>query len=558
MEFTPEKAPTNDGVDEIATIDLKKYFFLLWDNLWLILLVMILAAGAANILSIRMTPVYEATTTLLIDVPAYYSTEISAIYAAEEKTSTYSKILTKSSVLTETIKRLGMIISTSQLEEMITVEPQTDAQLIDITVASTDPEAASAIANTLVEVFTQDIIQLQLGRYQSSLNNLQTQMSEVEELIVSINTQLESVNGEDELNWLKSELAEYQGIYAELLSSYENVRLSEAQSLTSIILIEPALTPEIPSRPRTLVNSALAAIISLGLSVVAIFAANVFDDRLKDPDKIAQQLGLPVLGVINPHNSKKNNEIIVATHPRNPISEQYRTLRTNVNFALVDKELRSLLVASSELGDGKTTIASNLAMVFAQSGRNTYLIDCDMRKPTIHARFDLNNRFGLSTLFHHDGSSFQRNDLWEQPYECLSVLTSGALPPNPSELLASHSMKKILESLKAKAEMLIIDSPPVMAVTDAVVLAPLVDGVLIVVEPGKTKLKEAKIMLRQFKRANAKVLGVAIKFAKGKLDKRYSRRYGYGSYSKFASYYQCGSEEISNEVISERKDLPNT
>lgn len=550
MEFNHNPLSTQD---EFGVIDLKKYAYLLWEKAWLILLVLILAGAAAYIVSIRTTPVFEANATVLIEVPSFNTTEVSAITAAERLTRTYSEIMTNTNVLSQTIDRLEMRLRPSELEKMITVQPQPNTQLIDIKVESTDPAAAAVIANTLVEIFTQEINQLQSRRYQTSLANLESQMVDVEAQMLSFNAQLANAANEAERDRLESKLVEYQGIYSGLLSSYENIRLSEAQSLISVIMIEPALLPEEPARPRVMLNTALAALVGALLSAGGVFAADALDDRLKTPDEITDQLGLPVLGVIDTYNPGNGNELIAAVHPRSPITEEYRTLRTNVNFASVDRQLKSLLITSAEPGEGKTSIATNLAIVFAQSGLNTFIVDADLRRPALHTRFDLSNHNGLTAFFYRM-RTLKLEDCWQTPFKNLNVLTAGSLPPNPAEILGSRRMQDLLADLKEQAEMLIIDSPPVLAVTDAVLLAPLVDGVLVVVQPGKTRHKAARAMLEELQRANANILGVAIKFMGGKRGRRYARRYGYYARSKYDRYYHAGADDPAAAAPLESKD----
>ena len=547
MDFTHINVPDQGEFD---VSDLKKYVYLLWEKAWLILLVLIVASSAAYIVSIRTTPVFEANSTVLIEVPSFNTTEVSAITAAERLTRTYSEIMTNTNVLAQTIDRLGMAIRPSQLKGMITVQPQPNTQLIDIKVESTDPQAAAVIANTLVEIFTQEISNLQARRYQTSLANLEIQLAEVESQILSFNTQLQEANSEAERYRLDSKIAEYQGIYAGLLGSYENIRLSEAQSMIAVIMIEPAYTPENPVRPRVLMNTALAGMVGILLSAGGVFAYDALDDRLKTSEDITEKLKLPVLGLIDSYDTKDGKELIAALHPRGLVTEEFRTLRTNINFSSVNKQLKSLLVTSAEPREGKTSVAANLAIVYAQSGLNTALVDCDLRRPNLHNLFDLNNHVGLTALFHHMGGQ-QAEDCWQQSFNRLNVLTAGSLPPNPAELLGSQRMKKLIEVLKKESEILIIDSPPVLAVTDAVILAPLVDGVLVVVQPGKTRLKAAQDMLAELRRANANILGVAINFMGGGHGKRYSHRYGYYARSKYHRYYQAGEDFMEKYDVAD-------
>jgi len=194
------------------------------------------------------------------------------------------------------------------------------------------------------------------------------------------------------------------------------------------------------------------------------------------------------------------------------------------------------LITSSDPKEGKTTIVTNLGVVFAQMGKKVTLIDADLRKPTLHRKVGLQNRTGLTSLFVR---TMETLELITQKSEIpnLSVITSGELPPNPSELLGSKRMQTILQSLKENSDMIIIDSPPALAVTDSLVLVPLVDAVLLVVKPGFTKAKSALLIVEQFKRSNANLIGVVL----NELDlgrSRYSYKYyQYKSYKSYGKYY---------------------
>ncbi len=200
--------------------------------------------------------------------------------------------------------------------------------------------------------------------------------------------------------------------------------------------------------------------------------------------------------------------LIAKLNPKSPISEQYRTLRTNIQFSGVDKKIKSLLITSSEVGAGKSMTAANLAIVYAQQGLKTLLIDADLRKPTVHYTFRLENLNGLSNAL-IEGTALesiaQRNEI-----ENLDIVPSGPVPPNPSELLSSNQFKKILDTAYEKYDMIIIDSPPMLAVTDAQILATLVDGVVIVARSGMTEIDELKEAVGLIKKVQGNLLGTIL------------------------------------------------
>ena len=515
------------------TIDIKQYLYLFWQWAWLIILVAVLAGGGAYAYSQRMTPIFQASATALVDVPSINTSEYSAVITSEMLSRTYSQIMTNTGVMQETINRLGLQMAPQQLAGMISAQGLADTQLIRVSVQSTDPTAAAAIANTVIEVFSADVKETQSSRYSLSKSSLELQMADIESKISTLNTQLQSATRETEIDNLETKIAQYQGIYSSLLNSYEQIRLSEAQTLTSLTLIEPATVPAGPIQPRVLMNTAIGGLTGLLLTAGGIFAIEALDDKIKSPADVKEKLGLPVLGIIDTFSQKNGDSLIAARQPRSWITEAFRTLRTNVMFASVDNELKSILVTSAEPGEGKTVVSANLAVVFAQSGRKTVAMDADLRHPQLHKRFDISNNRGITSLF-YDRRDLEIDQFWRTTgsNENLKVLTSGKLPPNPAELLASERMKKLLADVKNRSDMLVIDSPPVLAVTDAVILASLVDGVLIVIQPGKTKFGTARHTIEELNRANANILGVVIKFMGGRGSK-YAKRYGYYTASDY-------------------------
>lgn len=211
------------------------------------------------------------------------------------------------------------------------------------------------------------------------------------------------------------------------------------------------------------------------------------------------------------HKSKLNNKIrylVAKLNPRSPISEQYRTVRTNLHFASVDEELRSLLVTSSGPTEGKSMTAANLAIVYAQQGKKVLLIDADLRKPTVHYTFRVDNISGLSNVLVGEGT-LERVTV-ASDVDNLDIMSSGPIPPNPSELLASKKMQKLLEDTKSAYDIVIFDTPPVLAVTDAQVLADIVDGSLLVVRSDQTEIEAATKAKEALKPAKAKLLGAVL------------------------------------------------
>lgn len=202
-------------------------------------------------------------------------------------------------------------------------------------------------------------------------------------------------------------------------------------------------------------------------------------------------------------------DLITLTDPRSPLSEAYRTLRTNLEFFSLDEPIRTLVVTSPGAEEGKSTVLANLAVTLAQGGKQVILLDCDLRRPALHTLFGLDNAAGLTTMM-LDEAAQSEPPLRATAVDGLRVLPSGPLPPNPAELLGSRRIKEIIAALLAQADVLLFDAPPVLAVTDALVLAVQTDGVLLVVKAGGTRREHVQRAKERLERVNARIVGAVL------------------------------------------------
>ncbi len=488
--------------------EISHYLELLWWWAWLIVLITGLAVGIAYFVSKSIKPVYQAKTTVLVnEAPSSTAIDISSVNLSTDLALTYSQMMTKSLFLDEVAKRLGL----AKLDPTtVTAIPEASTQLINITAESTDPAMAAQIANTLVQVFSNQIQSIQAARFSASEQSLQSQIADTEEQIQLANHQSTSVTDPAELTRLTTKIASYQLIYSNLLQSYEQVRLTETQTISSVVLVEPATAPDRPVRPNTLQNMALAGVLGLLLSAGLVLGRDLLDDTIRTPEDITQKLGLPVLGVIM-HHQTKEGELDIQTQSGLRALEAYRTLRTNLQCigSSIDSPIKTILVTSPMKGEGKTTTLVNLGVVMAQNGHKVMLLDADMRQPDLHHSLGLSNDTGLSQVFTQETGKLN-GSVQSTKVDNLLAVTAGSLPTNPSELLGSKRMGAILEQLKAGSEIILIDTPPALSVTDAAVLIPLVDGVVMVIKPGTTRLAAARHLVNQLRLNKANLLGVVL------------------------------------------------
>lgn len=221
--------------------------------------------------------------------------------------------------------------------------------------------------------------------------------------------------------------------------------------------------------------------------------------------------------------------LIAQSDPKNPATEAYRVIRTSIQFAQAGKQLKTLMVTSCTPDEGKSTTISNLAVVMTQAGKKVLVMDCDMRNPTIHKIFQLSNQMGLSNCISMNNAL--QDAVQQTKIAGLDVLTSGVIPPNPSELLGSERMQEILQEAKEKYDYVLVDVPPIMPVTDALVVGRIVDGVLLVMDSGEVKVEMARDVKTQLVNAGANILGVV-------LNKVRSEHHGYG----YGYYYYYGHD----------------
>jgi succinoglycan biosynthesis transport protein ExoP len=310
---------------------------------------------------------------------------------------------------------------------------------------------------------------------------------------------------------LQAELTRLQTIYVMRLNSAEDLRLSAARYEDNVTLFSEAQTPTSPVKPRVLLNTILGLLSGAVLGVSTAFLLEYLDDTIKTPEEVSAVLDLPTLGNVTriPGVKELKDGLIALKEPRSPLVEAYRALRTNVQFSLVGNPSASILVTSAGPKEGKSTTLANLGTVMAQAGKRIILADTDLRRPTLHEFFEVPREPGLTDLLLDDEPEVTKY-LRETSIPGLWLLPSGPLPPNPSELLSSPQAGRIFEDLKDRADVVLFDSPPVLAVTDATILSTKVRGVLLVLDAGTTRTDVAQQGQEALTQVGASILGVVL------------------------------------------------
>ena len=522
-------------------MELRDYLDLFRKWLWLMALSTAVAAAGAWIGTRFMASTYASTTAIMVG-RGLDNPDVSAqtIYLSNQLATTYAQMASREPVMRGVVDALKLPISWQQLKGMVKAQPQPGSPLFEIKVISTNPQLSQALA---AETARQLIVQSASERLKDEQGDsifLQAQIDQLRGSIQSVTAEIDRTKKQidietsarqlselqSRLSARESQLGEWQSRYAEMRSALQG---SEVNALS---VIEPA-TPGWRVGPDVNMNVLLAALIGFGLALGAALIIEYLDDTVKSPEVVERRLHLPALIAIDRMDNLENRTegLVALLQPRSPVAEAYRGLRTNLEFALLGRPPGAVTITSANPGEGKSTTAANLAVVLAQTGRRVVLMDGDLRKPSIHRFFDLPNNIGFTSLL-LDRDLSQRSALREvEAVPNLRVLTSGPLPPNPAEVLGSARAREIIDSLCADAEMVIIDCPPILAVTDAAILSAKAAGTLMIFDAALTRLDAARKALEVLEKAGIKPLGAVI----NKLDREHA-----GGYYRYTYYTQRG------------------
>ena len=498
-------------------VELRQLISILWRRKWLLMIVTASLASVAFVTSVLMTPVFEASTTLLVNqAPASQEVDYSAILSSERLALTYAQLLTKRPVLQESLNRLNLTVPLDELEKAIDVRLVKDTQLIELNAQDANPVIAADLANTLAAVFIEQNDALQAGRFAASKSNLAEQLDSLSQQIQTTEAAIARLgtprteSGGVELERLQAELVGYRQSHSNLLQSYEEVRLVEARTISNVIQVEPAAIPQKPVRPivplYTLLGGVVGGMIALGMA----FLVEYLDDTIRTPDDVERIFRVPVLGYVAETDrlgSEGQGRALSTEEPPPVIAEAFRSLRTNLEFSGNLGGPRTILISSPGPGDGKTTIASYLAATIAKGGKRAILIDADLRRPGVHRFFGVKNELGLSDMLKDDlVPQVATQPLGNHRFK---LITSGTPVDNAAELFRSLWLLKVLNFLREQADVAIFDGPPFLA-TEAYILASRLESVLMVIQPGKTHEPPARAILEQLERAKANLLGVVL------------------------------------------------
>ena len=393
------------------------------------------------------------------------------------------------------------------------------------TVQYNDILTSERLTNTYAELVERQVILASvISRLDLDLS--ETQLRRKISVAAVSNTQLLRISVEDADPKLASSIANETALV------FIDDNASSLGRPGTVTIAEQAEVLGAPAKPNVQANTILAAI--LGLMAVSALALLIeyLDDTVKAGEDVELEFGLPTLGLVR-RMKQKSGRVTVPFDAE--AIEAYVQLRTNLHFAAVGRKLKSVVVTSSQPKEGKSTTAAGLAIVLAQAGAKVILVDADLRRPALHEVFSLPNKVGLTGLLLAEATE-PRPALASVGIKNLSVLTSGPVPPNPADLLMSTSMENLMESLANQSDYVIYDTPPVLAVTDANILAARAGGVVLVGLSGRTRKSSLRSTVQEISRTQAKILGFVVNKARSRSRGYYGEYgYGYGYTSKVAT-----------------------
>jgi non-specific protein-tyrosine kinase len=530
------------------TLDLRQYIAIGLKWWWLAALMTVAVGAAGYFYSSNEQPVYRATTTIIVGQSIQASDPTTAdLLLSERLARTYSDIARRQPILQGVVDALKLQDSWQGLRGRVKVSPVTDTELLEVAVEASSPEEARVTADELAR----QLIQLSPTSLQNQevdesqrfvqrrLTKLQGKIDAGQARLEALETTMQGSVSADQVQQLQAEINDLEALIADWENNHTQLLIfvESEKSPNYLAVIEPAQASSKPIRPKVWQNTGLAAAVGFLLALGLIFLFEYLDDSIKTKRDLSDVLGLTPLGAISRIKGKDYPDKLIATNDFfAPEGEAFRIVRSNIQFAAVDKPIKSIMVTSPTPGEGKSVTVANLGVVMAQAGLKTVIVDADLRRPVQHKIFQIPTPGGLTDLLctpdAEPGNYMRATEL-----DNLYVITSGALPPNPSELLGSHRMEQMLASLSQQADIILFDSPPALLVADAVVLSNRLDGVVLVVQAGSTRFGAARQAVLDLHQAEANLIGGILNQVKK------GHRPGYYYYRSSYSYSPNGHNQ---------------
>jgi non-specific protein-tyrosine kinase len=511
------------GEETENELELRDYLRVLRRHRVIIVLTVGVVVGLALLVSYLQTPVYAGSARMLIQPrPGITPFDVSNGQSANaaQFVATEIEVIKGEPVQEQVRRQIGSA-------PPISVRPVGTTSVVQVVAESTDPKRAAAVANAYVEAYIANRRQQGIDESLATQKEVQGQIAILQGQIEALDAQIGATEGSvaDSLKAQRQAQVQQQALFKQTLDQQQ---VNMALITGGAEVVRSAAVPSSPIKPTPRRNGVLALVVGSLLGISLAFLVEYLDDSIETQEELERVIGdVPVLGQIPEvagWKTRDKTQLVAREAPRSPAAEAYRALRTAIDFVGIDHPMRTLQVTSPTAGEGKTTTLANLGVTLATAGKRVVIVCCDLRRPRIHEFFGLSNKVGFtSALVGERPVSAALQDVPGMPR--LRVLASGPIPPNPSELLASQRAADVLASLAAEADIVLIDSPPVLPVTDAVVLFRHVDATVMVVGAGSTSRKDVAAALAKVRQINGPLVGAVLNRVKVEPGYGYAYRY---------------------------------
>ncbi len=520
---------------ELHQTDIREYLRVFRTRRYEILIATVLVVAATGFLTLRQTPVYEGQVKVLVNPVQNPSS--SFVVPQQPNLDTERQLITSQAVAQKVQSELHLTATVDVLLRHVSVEVLTNTEVLVVKYDDVSPIVAARIANGFAKAYVEFRTEQAVQQYEAAaaavtkrINGIQASLADLEGRIKATTdpTQIDSLQAQRDT--LVAQMGVLQSRLLDLQSNASVVQGTAAQ------IVQPAEIPRSPVSPNKVRNGALALVGGLALGVGFAFLRERLDDRIKGREEMERRLGAPVLAVVPKVAAWRRQEqayLVLREDPKSPVSEAYRTLATNIQYLGSREGLKALMVTSGLAGDGKTTTSANLAVALAQAGKRVVLISADLRKQRLHRFFSLSNVKGMSDAL--SGRISLAEATRDPGVPNLRLIVGGATPANPAALLGSQAAKEMIESLREVADFIIIDTPPVLAVADASILAPHTDGALLVIEAGQSSRSALMQTRDQLETAGGQIIGAVFNNFDPNQGKAYAYHYYY--YNYYAEYH---------------------
>jgi capsular exopolysaccharide synthesis family protein len=496
----------------------RTYVVLLRRRKWWVISLALLGLALSLAFAFTARKQYSATAQVLVQSPADQTTPgATQVPVTQTDVETELTLVTSAPIVDSVRRQLGAVPG-------VTASEVGQTNVIAITATSHSPQQAARIANAYARDFV-------AYRVTTATQNLTAAEAQLRTQISRLADQLKTLHGRARSSAEAAALFSQQAVLKEQLAQ---MQVSGTVNVGGVELVTPAQPPASPSSPQPAKDALLGLVVGLLAGLGAAFLRESLDDRLSSKEAAERAGSAPVLALVPmvPSWRRRQRAMVVAlTEPTSPTAESYRSLRTSLQFTRQERKLRSLMVTSPAASEGKTSTLANLGVVFAQAGERVLMVSCDLRRPRLGEFFGFEERSGLTTVL--SGKQSLADAI--QPvggHERLWALPAGQVPPNPAELLNGPAAHEIFAGLAERFDLVLIDSPPLLPVTDAVVLSKHADATLMVVAAGQTRRADLRRAAEKLDQVGVPVLGTVL----NEVTKQTGYGYGYGYSLSYKPY----------------------